>query len=170
MTSPLRSAIAAAGGPWPSLLLSLGITAGAAALGAVASVDSRDFYAALAKPAWAPPARVFGPVWSVLYLLMAVAAWLVWRTGGWSAAKGPLALYVAQLALNALWTWLFFRWRSGGWALLEILVLWSVLLLALVGFWRVRAAAGMLLLPYWAWVTFAAALTAAIWRRNPGVL
>jgi benzodiazapine receptor len=170
MTNPSESAIAVPGGQWASLLLLLGVTALAAALGAVASVNAADFYGLLAKPSWAPSPRVFGPVWTVLYVLMAVAAWLVWRTGGLSAAKGPLALYLAQLALNALWTWLFFGWRSGGWALLEIVALWLILVLTLVSFWRVRAVAGVLLLPYWAWVTFAAALTAEIWRRNPGVL
>jgi tryptophan-rich sensory protein len=170
MTDSSRSLAAPPGGRWSSLLLSLGVTALAAATGAVASAGARDFYGGLAKPAWAPSPLVFGPVWTVLYILMAVAAWLVWRRGGPAAAKVPLALYLFQLALNALWTWLFFRWRLGGWALLEIIVLWLVLLFTVVRFWRVRAAAGALLLPYWAWVTFATALTAATWQRNPGLL
>ncbi|HSP94450.1 MAG TPA: TspO/MBR family protein [Thermoanaerobaculia bacterium] len=170
MTNSSRSPSSAPGGRWSSLLLSLGVTALAAAVGAVASAGARNFYGALAKPAWAPSPLVFGPVWTVLYILMAVAAWLVWRRGGPAAAKVPLALYLFQLALNALWTWLFFRWRLGGWALLEIIVLWLVLLLTVVRFWRVRAAAGALLLPYWAWVTFATALTAAVWQRNPDIL
>lgn len=169
MTNSSQSPAAAPGGPW-SLVLSLGVTALAAAVGAVASAGARDFYGVLAKPAWAPSPGVFGPVWTVLYLLMAVAAWLVWRRGGPTAVKVPIALYLFQLALNALWTWLFFYWRLGGWALLEIIVLWLVLLLTVIRFWRVRAAAGALLLPYWAWVTFATALTAATWQRNPGVL
>ena len=101
---------------------------------------------------------------------MAVAAWLVWRAGGPGAARSPLVLYLVQLALNALWSWLFFGWRLGGWAVLEIVALWVILLVTLVSFWRVRAVAGLLLLPYWAWVTLAMALTAAVWRRNPGVL
>ena len=161
---------AAPGGPWSSLLLSVGVTAVAAWFVAVASAGARDFYGVLAKPAWAPSPMVFAPVWTVLYLLMAVAAWLVWRRGGPAASKVPLALYLFQLALNALWTWLFFRWRLGGWALLEIMVLWLVVLLVVIRFWRVRAVAGALLLPYWAWITFAAALTAATWQLNPGLL
>lgn len=156
--------------PGLGLLLFLAVTALAAAIGSVASIQSAGFYAALEKPAWAPPARVFGPVWTVLYILMAIAAWWVWRRVGLRAAQGPLALYLAQLALNALWTWLFFRRRSGAWALAEITVLWLVLLLTTVSFWRVRPAAGALLLPYCAWVTFAMALTAAVWRLNPGAL
>jgi translocator protein len=158
------------GGSWIGLLLSLGVTALAAAIGGIVSARAAGFYGALVKPGWAPPAGIFGPVWTVLYILMALAAWLVWRTADPGAAKGPLALYLVQLALNALWTWFFFRWRLGGWALLEIALLWVTLLLTLVGFWRVRPLAGAMLLPYLAWVTFAMALTAAVWRRNPGVL
>ena len=158
------------GTSWASLLLSLGVTALAAGLGAAASISAADFYGGLTRPAWAPPAGVFGPVWTVLYACMAVAAWLVWRSAGPAAARGPLALYVIQLALNALWTWVFFRWRAGGWALAEIAVLWIAVVATLVSFWRVRPLAGMLLVPYLAWVSFAAALTAALWQRNPGVL
>jgi translocator protein len=170
MTDSKQSPAAAAGRPWISLLLSLGVTFVAAAIGAVASAGARGFYSTLAKPGWAPSPGIFGPVWTVLYLLMAVAAWLVWRRGGPRAAGVPLALYLVQLALNALWTWLFFRWRLGGWALLEIVILWLVLLVTIIRFWRVRAVAGALLLPYWAWVTFATALTASTWQRNPSLL
>jgi benzodiazapine receptor len=155
---------------WPALLLSLAVAAAAAALGAVASTNAAQFYAVLAKPDWAPPSGVFGPVWTLLYILMAVAAWLVWRVAGFRAARVPLALYIAQLLLNAVWTWLFFRWHSGRWAFFEINVLWLVLFLTLVSFWRTRALAGGLLLPYWAWVTFAAILTYNVWQRNPAVL
>jgi tryptophan-rich sensory protein len=142
------------------------VTAVAAALGAVASAAAPSVYVTLARPAWAPPPAVFGPVWTVLYLLMAVAAWLVWRTSGARRARWPLALYVGQLALNALWTWLFFRWRLVGIALVEILVLALVIAAMLAGFYRVRPLAGLMLAPYLAWVTFASALTAAIWRMN----
>jgi tryptophan-rich sensory protein len=136
----------------------------------MASVRAAEFYAELAKPAWAPAAGVFGPVWTVLYATMAVAAWLVIRALGWPLARPAIVLYAAQLAFNALWTWLFFRWRLGGAALVEIVVLWILVLLTVVAFWRARPLAGMLLLPYTVWVSFAAALTYAIWRRNPGVL
>ena len=168
--NPSKSPIAAPRGQWVSLLLFVGVTALAAVVGAIASVDAPDFYRMLAKPTWAPSPRAFGPIWTVLYLLMAVAAWLVWLRGGLSFAKIPLMLYFGQLALNALWTWLFFHWRLGGWALGEIIFLWLILLLTLVSFWRVRTLAAVLLLPYWVWVTFAAALMAEIWRLNQGVL
>ena len=153
-----------------ALVLFVGITALAATAGAMASVNASSFYGLLAKPAWAPPAGLFGPVWTVLYILMAIAAWLVWRVRGMVAGKGPLVLYLVQLALNALWTWLFFRWRLGAWALAEIVILWLILIATLTRFWRVHPLAGVLLLPYLAWVTFATALTAAVWRLNPGLL
>ena len=119
------------------------------------------------RPEWAPPASLFGPVWTVLYALMAIAAWLVWRTRGVRGARGALALFVAQLALNALWTWLFFAWRRGAWAFAEVLVLWVAVAATTVAFARHRRAAGALLVPYLGWVTFAAALTWAVWRLNP---
>lgn len=155
---------------WGTLAL-LGLaTALAAIAGASASVRSAAFYQQLSKPSWAPPAQVFGPVWSVLYVLMAVAAWMVVRAEGWPRARPAIALYIVQLAFNGLWTWLFFRWRLGGLAFVEILVLWTLLLLIVVTFFRARPLAGVLMLPYLAWVTFAAALTYAVWRRNPGLL
>jgi benzodiazapine receptor len=145
-------------------------TAAAAVAGAIASVRAADFYQQLAQPTWAPPAAVFGPVWSVLYVLMAFAAWLVVRALGWPSARPAIALYVAQLALNALWPWIFFQWRLGGVALAEILVLWTLLLLTVRAFWHARRLAGVLLLPYLAWVSFATALTWAVWQRNPQAL
>jgi len=170
MMNQRQKPITVPGGQLTSLLLLFGVTAVAVAVGAIASVNAPDFYTMLAKPTWAPSAGVFGPIWTMLYLLMTFAAWLVWQKAGLNAAKGPLALYLLQLALNALWTWLFFRWRLGGWALMEIILLWLILLLTLVSFWRMRVLAGVLLLPYFMWVTFATALTAKIWRLNPGVL
>ena len=153
-----------------ALALLLLVTATAALIGGIASVRAAEFYRQLSKPGWAPPAGVFGPVWSVLYLLMAIAAWLVVRARGWPDAGPAISLYLIQLAFNALWTWLFFRWRLGGIALLEILVLWNLVLVTTRAFWRTRRVAGLLLLPYLAWVSFAAALTYAVWRRNPGLL
>ncbi len=155
---------------WRALVLLLGITGAAALIGSIASVRAGEFYEQLLKPTWAPPPQVFGPVWSVLYVLMAVAAWLVVRAWGWPRARPAITLYLLQLVLNALWTWLFFRWRLAWVALAEILALWALLLLTVWTFWRVRRLAGVLLLPYLAWVAFAAALTYAMWRRNPGVL
>ena len=142
----------------------------AAAVGAAASIEARAFYAELAQPPWAPPGWVFGPVWTVLYAAMGVAAWLVWRERGFRGARGALALFLAQLVLNALWSWLFFGWRLGAAAFGEILLLWLAILATLVAFWRVRAAAGALLVPYLLWVGFAAALSWRIWRLNPDAL
>lgn len=148
----------------------LAVAFAAAAVGAAASANAGTLYQQLARPAWAPPGWVFGPVWTVLYVLMGVAAWLVWRPGGFRAAAVPLTLFLGQLVVNALWTWLFFAWRQGGWAFAEILVLWLLILATVVAFWRVRLAAGVLLVPYLAWVTFAAALTFTTWRMNPALL
>lgn len=142
----------------------------AAAVGGAASAGSASFYAQVERPAWAPPSSVFGPVWTVLYLLQGVAAWLVWRERGLRGARGALGLFVAQLAANALWTWLFFAWRRGALAFGEILLLWVLIVATIVAFWRVRALAGALLLPYLLWVSFAAALTLSVWQRNPAIL
>lgn len=157
-------------GHWGALALVVAGTGVAALTAAVASVRAKDFYELISKPTWAPPAQVFGPVWSVLYVLMALAAWLVIRAWGWPRARPAIALYALQLGLNALWTWLFFRWRAGWLAFVEILALWGLLLFTTAVFWRARRLAGGLLLPYLAWVTFAAALTYAVWRSNPGML
>ncbi len=123
-----------------------------------------EWYAALQRPSWHPPDWVFGPVWTVLYLMMGVAAWLVWREKGWVPA---LTLFLMQLGLNAAWTWIFFGLRRPGLALIEIGVLWLAIFAALIAFWRVRPIAGALLLPYLAWVSFAILLNFELWRRNP---
>ena len=157
--------------PWVALAAWIGGSFAAGALGGIASTRAPEFYAELVKPDWAPPSGVFGPVWTTLYLMMAVAAWLVWREGGWRGRSGTaLRLYIVQLALNALWTWLFFVWHQGAWALAEVLLLSALVAFIAILFWRVRPIAGMLLVPYLAWLLFASALTAAVWQRNPGVL
>lgn len=135
-------------------------------MGAIASHDAGAFYQQLARPAWAPPGWLFAPVWTVLYAFMGVAAWLVWRR----RAYGPIALFVVQLSLNALWTWLFFAWRQGALSFVAILLLWALIAATMAAFWRVRRAAAALLAPYLAWVGFAAALTYAVWQRNPALL
>lgn len=141
-----------------------------AAIGALASTDAATFYAQLQRPAWAPPASWFGPVWTVLYALMGIAAWLVWRARGLAGARVPLGLFVAQLVANALWSWLFFEWHRGGLAFAEVLLLWALIAATTLAFLRIRPLAALLLLPYLAWVTFAAALTFSVWRLNPGLL
>jgi tryptophan-rich sensory protein len=140
------------------------------ALGAIASIEARSFYAGLVQPDWAPPGWLFGPVWTLLFALMAIAAWLVWRNGGFRANRAALALFLVQLAFNALWSWLFFAWRLGGPAFADILLLWVLILATLVAFWRVRPLAGALLIPYLLWVSFAAFLNYALWQLNPALL
>jgi tryptophan-rich sensory protein len=146
------------------------ITFAAAAIGAWGSADSSSFYAELARPSWAPPAWLFGPVWTALYALMAVSAWLVWRARGFAAARSALLLFIAQLVANALWSWLFFAWHQGALAFVEVLVLWGLIVATVVAFHRCSRLAAFLLYPYLAWVTFASVLTFAVWRLNPGLL
>jgi benzodiazapine receptor len=149
------------------LAVALALTFLAAAAGGIASVDASSFYAQLAKPSWAPPGWLFGPVWSVLYTLMAIAAWWVWRAVGFQRAKVALLLFAAQLVANALWSWLFFAWRFGALAAADVLALWALVAATLVAFWRIHRLAAVLLVPYLAWVGFAAALTLALWHANP---
>lgn len=148
----------------------LAITFAAAFVGALASVDAAAFYATLQQPSWAPPPSIFGPVWTALYTLMGIAAWLVWRTGSTPAVRRALTLFLVQLALNGLWSWLFFAWHRGAFALVDIALLWALLAATVMAFWRVRPLAAALLLPYLLWVSFAAALTYSLWQRNPGLL
>jgi translocator protein len=140
----------------------------AGGLGAIASVDAASFYAQLSKPPWAPPGWVFGPVWSTLYAFMAIAAWLVWRSPG--SKKLALGLFGAQLAANALWSWLFFAWHLGAFASVEVLVLLALIVATAAAFRRINRLAALLLAPYLLWVSFASALTWAVWRSNPGLL
>lgn len=142
----------------------------AAAIGGAASIDAGPFYAQLVRPEWAPPSSIFGPVWTVLYALMGIAAWLVWRVGGFRAARTALTLFLGQLAVNALWSWLFFAWHRGALAFADILCLWALIVATLIGFWRVRPLAGALLVPYLVWVSFASALNYFIWQLNPEIL
>lgn len=151
------------------LIALLALTGMAAALGAVASVDAAAFYAQLDQPGWAPPAWLFGPVWSLLYLMMAVAAWRIAGIATPRAAPA-LLLYLAQLAVNALWSWLFFAWHRGAPALVCIVVLWLMIAATIVLFGRRERLAAVLLWPYLAWVGFAGLLCFSIWRRNPALL
>ena len=148
----------------------IAITAVAAAIGSIAAANSREFYEGLQRPTWAPPGSVFGPVWTVLYLAMATAAWMVWKARNYVGARVALVVYVLQLALNALWTWLFFAWHQGALAFVGVMLLWIAVAMTMNLFRRVRPMAGTLLIPYLAWVSFAAVLTYAVWRLNPGIL
>jgi translocator protein len=122
------------------------------------------WYPTLNKPEWNPPSWVFGPVWTALYVMMAVAAWLVWQKP--AATRTALILFFIQLALNSLWSFLFFGARSPGLALIDILALWLALALTVHAFFKHSSSAGLLLLPYLAWVSFAAFLNFSIWRLN----
>jgi tryptophan-rich sensory protein len=157
--------------PWKysslGLVVSLVICFAAAGIGgAVTTPKIGTWYATLAKPSWNPPNWIFGPVWSALYFCMAIAAWLVWRQGGFSVAAVPLTLFGVQLALNVFWSCIFFGLRSPGLAFLEVLVLWAAIGATTVTFWQRSMVAGILFVPYLAWVSFASVLNCVIWRLN----
>ena len=139
--------------------------AGVAAVGrSVTDTGPSSWYATLAKPAWEPPGWALGVVWTVLYVTIAVAAWLWWREG--IDARPVLAWWTAQLILNMAWTLLFFGLEQPGWALAEIIVLDLAVVATIIVGWQVRRAASLLLLPYLAWIGFATALNAAIVLEN----
>ena len=140
------------------------LTFGMAAIGARFLPD--EWYRQLNKPSWNPPNSIFAPVWIILYLFMAVAAWLVWRRYGITSDLVPLSLFILQLLLNAAWTWLFFGRHQIRNALIDIVLLWILILATLISFWRLDTLAGLLLAPYLAWVTFATVLNWTIWQKN----
>lgn len=148
------------------------ICLGAGAIGGMVTASSiPTWYARLSKPSFGPPNWLFGPVWTALYIIMAVAAWLVWRKPA-AAMPLPKSLYLVvfaiQLELNLLWSLLFFGLRSPAGAFADIIALWCAIVATTVLFWRVSAWAGALLIPYLAWVSFAGALNFAVWRLNAG--
>lgn len=124
------------------------------------------WYQTLNKPAWTPPDWVFGPVWTTLFLFMAIAAWLVWRRGGWQAQRQPLTWFGLQLGLNVVWSGLFFALRNPGLGFAEVIVLWLAIAATTAQFWRRSRAAGLLFVTYLVWVAFAAILNFQIWRLN----
>jgi tryptophan-rich sensory protein len=148
-----------------ALVVSLVVCFAAAGIGSLATTPNiANWYAGLAKPAWNPPNWIFGPVWTFLYISMAVAAWLVWRQGGlWQWA---LALFAVQLALNAAWSWLFFGFHLPGAAFFEVVSLLVAIAATTIAFWPKSMAAGILMVPYLAWVSFATVLNFTIWRLN----
>lgn len=141
-----------------------------AAIGGAASIQAGPFYEQLARPTWAPPSSIFGPAWTVLFALMGVAAWLVWRAADSRAVRVPITLFLVQLVFNALWSWLFFRWHRGALAFADIVLLGALIVATLIAFWRISRLAGALLIPYLAWVIFASALNYAVWQLNPQVV
>lgn len=140
----------------------------AAGLGGLITRNSvPTWYAGIHKPSWTPPNWLFGPVWTLLYISMAVAAWLNWQHGGWEKNWPALSVFALQLILNAAWTPLFFGAHRIGWALVDIVALWAAIGTTLVLFWRADMISGAILIPYWCWVSFAVALNYALWRMNP---
>ena len=149
----------------------LGLAGWLCASGAALFVGGRflpgPWFDGLAKPFFNPPSWVFAPVWTVLYILMAIAAWLVWRPNGFrGTARSPLILFVIQLVMNAAWSWLFFGKHRIDWALIDIIALFVMLVVLILWFYRENKTAGWLLLPYIAWVSFATLLNLAFWRMN----
>jgi benzodiazapine receptor len=142
-------------------------------LGALATARSvNTWFRRLRKPSWNPPGAIFGPIWTTLYLMMGIASWLVFRAGQERRApqvqvESALKLYGVQLVFNLLWSFIFFGMRNLRLAMAEIVVLWSFILATLVNFVQINPLAGVLLLPYQLWTTFATALNAALWRLNP---
>lgn len=153
---------------WLGLAIAVGVCFAAAAVGSLYTAPAiPTWYASLQKPAWNPPNWVFGPVWTLLYLMMAVAVWLVWRERGLAGAAAlAIALFAIQLILNSLWSIIFFGWRRPGLALVEIFFLWAAIFATMLSFWRISNAAGWLMWPYLLWVTFAGFLNLSIWKLN----
>ena len=147
-----------------ALAVCIAVTFIAPALGAWAMPG--EWYASLRKPSWNPPSWLFGPVWTALYLMMATAAWLVWRRGGWRTQRRPLVFYGLQLVLNAAWSPLFFGLKMPGLAFAEILLLLAAIILTARAFSRVSRPAWLLLVPYIGWVSFASLLNFTLWRMN----
>lgn len=149
-----------------ALLVFLGICFAVAGLGSTVTMPATEgWYRTLEKPSWIPPSWVFGPVWSLLYLMMAVAAWLVWRKAG-TTPPLPLALFFVQLALNLEWSFLFFGAKRPDLAFIDIVLLWLAIAATIWAFSRVSTVAAWLMVPYILWVSFASALNFTIWQMN----
>lgn len=149
---------------WVALIVSFVVTFAAAGIGSQFMPGA--WYRDLQKPWFNPPDAVFGPVWTALYAMMAIAVWLVWRRRTQANVNRALVAFGVQLALNAAWSWLFFRRHEIGWALIDITLLWIAILLTTVLFWRLTRTAGVLLIPYLVWVSFAALLNVSFWQLN----
>lgn len=148
---------------WWGLVVFAAAVIAVAVVGSFAAADAGQQYLSLRRPSWAPPSWLFGPVWALLYLLIALSGWLVWRRTGLGK---EMAVYAAQLILNAAWTPLFFGGDRFGLAFADIAVLWVLIGVTIAVFWPVSKPAAWMLVPYWAWVSFAAALNFAVWQLN----
>lgn len=152
---------------WLVLLGFIALCGGAAATGGLLTLPGLgSWFRELQKPGWTPPSWIFGPVWSALYFVMALAAWLVWRRRRSVRVVVPLLLFVEQLILNVAWPGVFFSLRNPALAAGEVSLLWFSIFITVVAFRNISVAAGVLMEIYLVWVTFAASLTIAIWRLN----
>ncbi len=145
-------------GGWILLSMLAGVSGG------VARPDA--WYDGIRKPRWNPPNWVFAPAWTILYVTMGVAAWMVWSRREEAAVGLALGLFVVQLLFNSAWSWIFFRFRRIDLAFYELVAMWLLVLATLLAFWSIRPAAGQLLVPYLLWVTFAGYLNLTLWRLN----
>ncbi len=145
---------------WGLLVVFIGVSLSAGAVGAFFMPGA--WYDTLAKPAWTPPGWVFGPVWTLLYVLMGIAAWRVGYRAGGSGAWGFLTLFFIHLLVNAAWSWLFFGLRQPAWAMADLTLLWVMVLAMMLWAWQVDRPASVLLWPYLAWVSYAGTLNAGI--------
>jgi benzodiazapine receptor len=156
---PRQNAIAA--------VVFLAVAFAVAGLGGLATGSSVDtWYAGLRKPAFNPPNVVFAPVWTTLYAMMAIAAWRVWKASAKPTRRRAMTAYAVQLALNLAWSLLFFGLRQPAAALVDIALLFAAILVTTYHFWRIDRAAGVMMVPYAAWVAFASMLNFEIWRLN----
>jgi len=147
------------------LIICIAVCSTAGLLGSFWTFPNLDpWYASLAKPSWTPPNWLFGPVWSVLYVMMAIAAWLVWKKSG--LASIPILFFLFQLLLNILWSGIFFYLHLPGPAFFEIAMLWFSIIATCISFYRIAPVAGWLLVPYLIWVSYASSLNFSIWRLN----
>lgn len=151
---------------WISLVIFIVVCLGIGGLGAMATTPEIDgWYRTIEKPTWNPPDWIFGPVWTTLYILMAIAGWRVWTMSNTKRTL-PMSLFAIQLLLNLAWSFIFFAKHQPGWAFVEIIVLWLAITATMLTFFQRSKLAGALLIPYWAWVSFASVLNFTIWRMN----
>ena len=146
------------------LIVFMAVSFGAAAIGG--QFAPGRWYAELVKPDWNPPDWIFAPVWTILYLLIGLSAWLVWKKAGFANGALALSAFAVQLGLNAAWSWIFFGLHRPATAFIEIIILWLAILVTMLLFWRITWIAALLLLPYLLWVSFASLLNWKLWQLN----
>lgn len=150
------------------LVISLLLTVGMGSLGGIFTISEiPNWYAGLQKPSFNPPNWLFGPVWTMLYILMGISVYLVWKQTVSVERNTALTLFVVQFVLNFFWSIIFFKQHQIGWALVEIIVMWFFIFLTIIWFGKISSTASWLMVPYISWVSFASILNAAIWKLNP---